>query len=154
MNLPKIDVQRDSLASLLMKMKKIEYEDLNSRQKENYNFQKVSGILAEYGFVTMRLSDDWNGADFIAQHRSGDIFRVQLKSRLTINKKYMGKELLIAFKDKKKWYLFPHDEGVKKILCNTAIKNTKSWKERGGYSWIHLGRDMERLLNEYFIGEE
>ena len=52
--------------------KKIKYGSLNNRQKESYNFQKVSSILAEYGFVTMKLNDDWQGADFIAQHIDGN----------------------------------------------------------------------------------
>ncbi len=43
-----------------MKLEPIQYADLNSRQKENYNFQKLSAVLADYGYVTMRLSDDWN----------------------------------------------------------------------------------------------
>ena len=73
-----------------MAFKKIGYKKLNMRQKENYNFHKVAAILADYGFVCIRLSDDWQGADFIAQHIDGATFlRVQLKSRLTIQKKYM-----------------------------------------------------------------
>jgi len=53
-----------------LKIAKIDYRKLNSRQKENYNFQKVSGILADYGFATIRLSDDWNGADFSPNTRT------------------------------------------------------------------------------------
>ena len=51
--------------------KRIRYNSLNSRQQEAFNFQKVSAVLAEYGFVTIRLSSDWGGADFIAQHKDG-----------------------------------------------------------------------------------
>ena len=66
----------------------IDYEDLNSRQKENFNFQKVSAVLADYGFLTLRLSADWQGADFIAHHVSGDWYlKVQLKGRLTVDTK-------------------------------------------------------------------
>ena len=46
--------------------KKVNYKDLNSKQKENYNFHKVSSKLADYGFNSMRLNDDWEGADFIS----------------------------------------------------------------------------------------
>jgi hypothetical protein len=52
-----------------MILKKVLYSRLNARQKENFNFQKVSAILADYGFVTLWLSDDWQGADFIALPR-------------------------------------------------------------------------------------
>ena len=42
----------------------VEYRTLNARQQEAFNFQKVSAVLADYGFVTMRLSSDWQGADY------------------------------------------------------------------------------------------
>ena len=42
-----------------MKFDRKAYRDLNSRQQENYNFQKVSAVLADYGFATLRLSADW-----------------------------------------------------------------------------------------------
>ena len=47
-----------------MKLSKINYSDLNSRQKEIFNFQKVAGVLADYGFNCIKLADDWQGADF------------------------------------------------------------------------------------------
>ena len=63
-----------------MNFKKIIYSKLNSRQKENYNYQKVSSVLADYGFQTIKLSDDWKGADFLAQHTDGKTsLKIQLK---------------------------------------------------------------------------
>src|SRR6266404_4854846 len=104
-----------------MKLVKIAYGDLNARQKENFNFQKVSAVLAEYGFVTLRLSDDWQGADFIALHVSGEVLRVQLKSRLAFYRKYEGKGLHVAFADGETWYLYSHDELLAKVLAATTI---------------------------------
>jgi hypothetical protein len=49
----------------MMNLKSIRYSDLNAKQKENYNCQKVSAVLADYGFVTLRLTDDWKSADRI-----------------------------------------------------------------------------------------
>jgi len=67
--------------SKALKLQKIDPRKLNARQKENYYFQKISGLLADYGFTTIRLSDDWNGADFLAQHVDGiTLLRVQQKS--------------------------------------------------------------------------
>ena len=87
-------------------MKKIEYSELNSRAKEMYNFQKVSAKLADYGFTTMWLNNDWQGADFIAVHVDGitDI-KVQLKGRLSFDKKYIGKNIYICFRDNEDFYL-------------------------------------------------
>jgi hypothetical protein len=99
-----------------MNLEKIEYAKLNARQKENFNFQKISAVLADYGFVTMRLSDDWQGADFIALHIDGEtVLRVQLKSRLTFQKSYCGKGLWIAFGNGDEWFLYPHDDLLKTI---------------------------------------
>lgn len=48
-------------------LSRITYDALKgSRQQENYNFQKLSAVLADYGFMTVRLTDDWKGADFIS----------------------------------------------------------------------------------------
>ena len=48
----------------------ISYASLNSRQKETFNYQKLSAVLADYGYMTHRLSDNWQRADSIAQHKS------------------------------------------------------------------------------------
>ena len=51
-----------------MKFEKIDYYKLNARQKENYNFHKVASALADYGYDSMRLNNDWEGADFISDN--------------------------------------------------------------------------------------
>ena len=83
----------------MRKFQKINYKDLSPKQQENYNFHKVSSILADYGFTTIKLYDDWKNADFIAQHNDRKTFlKVQLKSRFSIEKKYMsGDEIFISF---------------------------------------------------------
>jgi len=83
----------------MRRFEKVTYESLNSRQRESYNYQKISGVLADYGFVTIRLSDDWKGADFLAQHHNGETLRVQLKGRLAFYQKYQGKDLWVCFRD-------------------------------------------------------
>ncbi|MEM8787275.1 MAG: hypothetical protein AAGE76_03350 [Pseudomonadota bacterium] len=76
----------------------VSYGSLSARQKENFNFHQVAARLAHYGFPSMRLSDDWQGADFLACHVDGEtILRVQLKGRLSIDRKYVGKKIHIAF---------------------------------------------------------
>lgn len=135
-----------------MQLKRISYSSLNSRQKENFNFQKVSAVLADYGFVTLRLSDDWRGADFIAQHIDGATFaRVQLKSRLAFDEKYRGKDLWVAFNDGETWYLYPHDELLAQVLEVTGIRATPSWSKQGGYSFPRLSKQLRNLLTGYRI---
>ena len=77
-----------------MKFNKVNYNELNAKQKENYNFHKVAAALAEYGYNSMRLNDDWQGADFIAV-KGDDMLKIQLKGRFTVEKKYIGKTIYI-----------------------------------------------------------
>ena len=73
-------------------------DEINAKQKEIYNFQKVAAVLADYGFNCIKLSDDWNCADFLALHMpSRDTLRVQLKSALSVHKKYEDQGLWIVF---------------------------------------------------------
>jgi hypothetical protein len=120
-------------------MKKIQYDNLNARQQEIYNFQKVSAVFADFGYTTVKLSDDWMGADFIAISFDGSQdLKVQLKGRLTFEKKYLGKEIYVCFRDSKseKWYLYNHDEMLEKFV--RKIENTDSWKLKSGYSFPYL----------------
>lgn len=135
-----------------LKLTRILYKDLDARQKENYNYQKLAGVLADYGFVTMRLSSDWNGADLIAQHINGDTFlKVQLKARFTFCNRYVGKGLYIAFPRRGDWYLYPHDEMLEQVNNMIGIKSTTSWNESGVYSFASLSKGLYQLLNPYLI---
>jgi len=136
----------------MMKLEKIEYQQLNARQKENFNFQKVSAVLADYGFVTLRLSDDWESADFVAVHLSGRVIRVQLKSRFAFYKKYQGKDLYIAFAEDGDWYMYPHDYLLRRLIKTNQIGPTSSWQERGGYSYRKMSVAMRNLVEPYRIG--
>lgn len=66
---------------------KIACESLDSQQKESYTFQKASAVPADHGFITIKPSDDWHGADFIAQH-----FHVDIR----IGKLYLAEALKIT----------------------------------------------------------
>lgn len=132
---------------------KITYSKLNARQKETYNFQKVSAIFADFGYTTMKLSDDWMGADFIAISFDGKRYlKVQLKGRLTFEKKYQGKEIFICFHDEKNdcWYVYDHDKTLKKFL--SGIENSISWKLKGGYSFPYLNEKAKKYLEVCVLG--
>jgi hypothetical protein len=118
-----------------MKLKKIKFAKLNARQKEVFNFQKVAGLLADYGFNCIKLADDWQGADFLAYHIDGkNTLKVQLKSRVWIAKKYKGKSIHMAFPVRDAWYVIGHDELVALVKKHTTWLTSVSWRERGGYS--------------------
>lgn len=118
-----------------MKLQRVKYSKLNSKQKEIYNFQKIASKLADYGFNCIKLDDDWQGADFLAYHKDAEkTLRVQLKSRIMISKKYRNKNLHIAFPANQNWYLIEHDKLVKLVGKHTNWLKTASWFIRGRYS--------------------
>ena len=91
-------------------LEKIDYNQLNSRQKENYNYHKVTALLVEYGYTTcLRMSDDYLHADFVAVNISGEVLKIQLKARLTFDLKYFGKDIHICFPHQDNFYLYNHD---------------------------------------------
>lgn len=119
-----------------MELKPIDPSELNPKQKKNYRFQKVAALLADYGFNCVRLADDWQGADFLACHKDGrQTLKVQIKDRLTIDKKYMGKNLYMACPVNGSWCLVSHDELVRIVGETTLALSTRSWQEKGLYHW-------------------
>ncbi|MBK7537428.1 MAG: hypothetical protein IPI49_19075 [Myxococcales bacterium] len=116
---------------------------------EAFNFQKVSAVLADYGFVTLRLSSDWQGADFIAQHRDGEFLKVQLKGRLSFAKKYEGRDLYVCFPYEVDWFIYPHDELLARFFSETTMGESKSWQQNGGYSYQKLSKKVRELLEPY-----
>ncbi|WP_340106364.1 hypothetical protein [Rhodohalobacter sp. 8-1] len=135
-------------------LSEIKYSDLNSKRNENYNYQKISAVLADYGFVTHRLTDDWQWADFIAQHVDGIIFlKVQLKGRLTFDKKYLEKDIYIAFRSSRGiWFLYDHDELFNIIFSEMEnIQESKFRKDNGLYSFPGLGSKYRQFLLPYQI---
>jgi len=134
-----------------MQFPKLKYTDLTPKQQEIFNFQKAAAILADYGFKVIKLSDDWNGADFIAQHFNTDSFlKVQLKGRWTLDKKYCGKDIWICFRDEDAIYLYPHDEVMDRVLKEAKfMKGSESWEVRGGYNRGSLSKELKDLMEKY-----
>lgn len=132
-----------------MNLTKINYNDLNSKAKEMYNFQKVSAKLADYGFTTMWLNNDWQGADFIAVHADGvtDI-KVQLKGRLSFSRKYIGKEIYICFISDGKIFLYPHDSVLEEVEHRIS---DKTWIATGTWSTPKLTKENKNLLAPYLL---
>ena len=128
-----------------MQLNKVNYKELNAKQKENYNFHKVAAALAEYGYNSMRLNDDWQGADFIAV-KGDEMLKIQLKGRFTVDEKYRGKDIYITFIEDDKIKMYKHDEAVN--LLPEKTKNTESWAKRGGYSWGKTPKDYDKIITK------
>ncbi len=122
-------------------LKKVRYEDLKSKEKESYNFAKVSGRLADFGFECSAVNSDGHGADMIAYHYlSGALFAIQLKGRPGVYRKYAGKNLWVAFID---WELgelclYSHDQAVVMFEQSSSAR-TSSWMDKGEYHYPSRG---------------
>ena len=135
-------------------LQRIDPKKLNGKQKEIYNFQKSAALLADYGFNCIKLTDDWQGADFLAHHFDGNTtLRVQLKARLTIDRKYQGQDLWMNFPSGGTWYLVPHDKLVEIIGEATNWLNTTSWQENGLYSSANPSPRLLERLSAFAIEE-
>ena len=117
-----------------MDLSKVTYENLNAKQKENFNYHKVAAALADYGYDSMRLNNDWQGADFIAV-KNDEMLKVQLKGRFTINHKYKGKIYMLPLLKMDIIKLYKHDDAYQCVREHTKL--TESWNKEigGGHSW-------------------
>lgn len=130
----------------------VEYKQLNSRQQEIFNFQKVAALLADYGYACIKLSDDWKGADFLADHFSAEqTLRVQLKSCLTVDKKYIGKNIYMTFPVRGAWYLVPHEVLLDLVMQNSNVANTKIWQEKGLHFTASPSAKLMALLKPFAL---
>jgi len=129
---------------------KVRYDNLKPRQKELFLFQKIAATLADYGFNCIKLADDWQGADFLAYHVNGTTtLKVQLKSRLTINRKYCDKHIWMAFPHRGYWYLIEHDRLIEKVRKQTDWLNSSSWRNKHGYGSKSINPGLLASLAEY-----
>jgi hypothetical protein len=131
----------------------IKYVTLNARQKELFNFQKLAATLADYGFNCIKLADDWQGADFLAYHIDGNqTLKIQLKSRITVQKKYLDKGIWMAFPHSHCWYVIEHDRLVEKIAKHTKWLQSDAWQTKGGYHSIAINPKLLDSLAEDKLG--
>ena len=103
---------------------------------------QVKEVINRNVVVSLALEQDFNdflpvydgGVDFILYHEADNLVRkVQLKGRWTIDKKYTGRDIWMAFPIDKDWYLMPHDLMLQ-LAEAEGITKTTSWVEGGAYS--------------------
>jgi hypothetical protein len=139
----------------------VTYAQLDARQKETFNFQKVSAVFAEYGYKTIRLSEDWLGADFLAYPFVGEkALRVQLKSRLGVDSKYWGKSLWICFPAHDTWYVYPHDAAYHYAASRKGAKRDEWLLPTGlpipgsAYVWPNPPKDWLEWLMPFHLSSK
>jgi hypothetical protein len=104
-----------------------------SQVREVINRNTVVSLALEEGFNAFLPVYD-GGVDFVLyRERDGLVRKVQLKSRWTIESKYIGRDIWIAFPIGGDWYLMPHDQMLAHAK-DDGVTQTASWIEGGSYS--------------------
>ena len=86
-------------------------------------------VFEDYGFNCLRLSDDWQGADLIACQLDGNTYiKLQLTGGLSIDGKYIGKNVYIAFNENDQWDINPYDKLRDELLDMGLMSGTVSWE--------------------------
>lgn len=116
---------------------------------EVINRQRLIAIALEKGYNAFVPVYD-GGIDFILYREDGaggpaDLRKIQLKGRWYIDKKYIGRDIWIAFNEDDHWYVVPHDELVAQGEL-TGFTKSKSWTGGGAYSCPRLSADMINTL--------
>lgn len=122
-----------------------------SQVTEVINRQRLIAHALELGYNAFLPVYD-GGIDFILYREDGaggsaDLMKVQLKGRWYIDRKYLGRDIWIAFNEGGHWYLAPHDHMVR-LGDQAGFTDTSSWTERGAYSCptmsVGLRKEMEK----------
>lgn len=138
---------------------KVDYSALDARQQEVHNFHAIAALLARHGFATYPIRDDWNGGDMIARHMidaQKEVLIIQIKGRMTFDRKYLGKKLWIGFPSGEDAYVFPHDEILEKYQRVRAARNrpleaSKAWSEGGCVHWPTPTEELRDILAPYLL---
>lgn len=102
-----------------------------SQVREVINRNTVVSLALDQGFNAFLPVYD-GGVDFILYRESDGLVRkVQLKGRWTIDRKYLDRDIWVAFPIAGDWYLMPHDVMVALAEADGVTK-TASWMDGGG----------------------
>ena len=126
----------------MLKPKKINPNILTGKPKEVYNYAKVISILADYGYECCLLTNDWEGADFLANHKDHTL-RIQMKSCTAFAKKYMDKDLHVIFPWDNGIWLYNHDKFLEEF---PNILESKSWEKHETFSYTKTSKPLLEKL--------
>lgn len=130
---------------------KTEYMKFDDRSKEAFNTAQLGAVLARGQEYLLPLRFDSNGADVLAYNPGTNATRaIQIKARATIDSKYLGKNIWIAFphwinNDRQYWYVVPHDTFV-------ALWDVKKFAIRGVRSTRTPSKKLLIELAEFRVG--
>ena len=87
------------------------------------------------------------------QEETDQLVEVQVKTRVSIERRYVGKSMHMCFPiakdDEERWYLIPHDKLVKIVGTQTNWLNTRSWTTDGAYHSQSPSRQLMEGLADF-----
>ena len=87
------------------------------------------------------------------QEETDQLVEVQVKTRVSIERRYVGKSMYMCFPiakdDEERWYLIPHDKLVKIVGTRSNWLNTRSWTTDGAYHSQNPSRQLMEGLAEF-----
>ena len=142
-----------------MNREKVVYANLKGKAQEAFNAGKLAGAMARYGYELTPVRNDAEGADFVAYRAGEPALLIQLKGRPCIDKKYIGKDIWMAFPgkdpDSTVMFMVPHDRLVQIWRDNQPQGN--SFENR---AWLRDGvlhatsRWLFDALDDYRVGDQ
>ena len=93
--------------------------------------QEAKEILAKNGFSLVDCKK--RGVDILACKIGCPTIMVQCRTRLSLYKKNVAKEVYMCFPAKEEWYLIPHSNLVETVAERANYLCTKSWQENDEY---------------------
>ncbi|MHB1220086.1 MAG: hypothetical protein ACYC1L_18020 [Alphaproteobacteria bacterium] len=121
---------------------------LSTRSIEMRNRLGLINLAFEQGYVAYLPVVD-EGIDLILYSEPKRRFiKVQLKGRWTIDKKYIGRNILIAFSEGENWYLAPHDAMVK---IAKQLGFARNWMRTGNYSKVRMNKTLKIAMKKYLF---
>ena len=124
---------------------------LSSKAIELINTHELTAeLMARDWAVYLPVYDD--GIDLLMTRSDAtELRRVQLKSRWSIDRKYVGRPIEIAFKDRGRWFLAPHAQmviaGEAEGYCRTA-----SWSgEKGMWNVASMSVSLAERMAPFLL---
>ena len=118
---------------------------------EAINRTELDAMMLRQGYIPFLPVID-AGIDVI-YYRGGDrhLRFVQAKGRVAISKKYLDRDICMAFSEKDHWYLYPHDDLVHFCEAEKKWVTNKSWREDGEFNSKKIPAWMSKWMQQWRI---
>lgn len=108
---------------------------------EVINRNTVVNIALGFGYNAYLPVYD-GGVDFVLYNEKiNRLFKVQMKGRWMVAKKYLGRDISMVFPDRGTWYLVPHDKMVE-WAEERGFTSRDSWNRGGATNTPRLTKHL------------